>query len=139
MTHVIIVHGPPGAGKTKLRKEKFGDLPFIDVDDLRKQLEKSGVTNSYDNYEARMNMLAGQLASTESEKVVVEGIFARGTHSYRWLLDIIETLDFTFEFQLPEYSLYSAVQHLCYDYRTDWDLERFRGRLRLLVDYEGKF
>jgi hypothetical protein len=142
MVDIVIVHGPPGAGKSYLIAQKYADYKKLDMDDLRHELEGKGVLNSYENYRQRMNLLESRLLSLsfhKDVKIVIEGIFAPGTESYRWLVGMLKNMDLSFSFVRPEYTLATALRHLLIDFGKDWDEERLRGRAELLIKYHRMF
>jgi hypothetical protein len=141
MMKFIIIHGVPGGGKTTLRKERYPDLPYRDIDDLRKLIEGQGVFG-INNYYERMNMLVSTMVSDHSldkTDVVIEGIFAPGTDSHKWLTGALYNMGAEYEFVRPDFTLFSAAQYLVNDYGKDHDKQRFIARMSLLLKYINKF
>ena len=137
--NVIIVNGPCGAGKSHLIAQKYPELPKIDMNNLRIEVEGLGITGSYDNYYHRMGLLESRLLSSVDKTLVIEGIFAPGTQSYRWLLGMLKRMSINFSFDHPDYTLAVALQRLINDYNKDWDEDRLRARAVLLLKYYKEF
>ena len=142
----IIVNGPPGAGKSYLIKERYPDHIKYDMDDIRVMFEGQGVMG-IDNYYERMRYLVSRCTSEvthaqehpDANDVIIEGIFAPGTDSYRWLIGSLSNMMAKFEIVTPEFDLRSAIQHLLSDFENDWDEEKLKSRLMLLLKYIDKF
>lgn len=142
--NVIIIRGPCGCGKTFLRKKKYPDILCHDMDDLRQYIEGQGITDSYENYLARMEELHKRILDSLTSKdvpplTIIEGIFAPGSHSWRWLCGMLRNMAISYTWEIPEYTLASAMQNLLNDYEKDGNIERLHERQMLLTMYHKKF
>ena len=134
---IIVIRGLPGAGKTRLRTEKYPDLPCLDMAELRKQTE-----NTYAGWRESMHILFNELFNhmhAGSPAVVVEGIFQDETASLTWLQNYCHDRDIDVELESVEAPFDVLVSRLLKDYQDDKDLLRLIGRTYLAAKYAGGF
>lgn len=98
---VIVVNGPPGCGKSHYIKENYPDELILDMANLRRR------THDFDSKRAwreSMHMLFDEIFEAQQsgiDTVVVEGIFAAGSPSVNWLMDLLDQ-GISIEFDTPD-------------------------------------
>jgi len=134
---VIVISGLPGAGKTRLRIEKYPDVPCLDMAELRKQTE-----NTYAGWRESMHILFNELfnyAQTDTPTIVIEGIFQEETASLSWLRSYCHDRDLKIEIERVKAPFDVLMKRLLKDYKDDQDLLRLIGRTYLAAKYAGGF
>jgi len=139
---VIVVCGPPGSGKTTLIKKRFPDTPHLDMDTFRNDAISKGYTG-YDVYSHSMETLFSTIESElqkDSNLIIVEGIFAPGSHSRGWLRSKLWSMKLDIdEYIVPDFTFGSASVNLVKDFHEDGDEERLNGRVAMLIKYGKSF
>lgn len=138
---VRIVRGLPGSGKTHFRLEKLSNLPSIDLDDLRDQEEEREL-GFYKAYKERMHRLFSRLMDEKSKGtpvLVVEGIFAPGSESERWLMDFCGDNDIEVVAYTQKVDVNVCARRVCEDYLKDCNLDRLIGRISIIERHKKSF
>jgi len=91
MSHVVILAGPPGSGKTHYRRQELGDAPGVDVADIYK-FHNDRWPDVPMNWEMAHGKMHRQLVelTREYELVWVEAMFVEGSPSLKALLDVLK-------------------------------------------------
>lgn len=136
---ITIVAGLPGVGKTKYRTEHLAGVPFLDMADLRKQVEGVG----YESWRESMHLLFNKLFNEQqmgTPHLVVEGIFEPESASLKWLMGYCadHKIDIAIV-RIIEDDFTVILGRLIDDFKKDDDMERLVGRTYLAAKYQGGF
>jgi len=136
--NILLVCGPPGAGKSRYIARELSTYPLIDMSEMRTLAiaEFPGATSRV-QYRQSMYNLYDELALTTGAYVVVEGIFAPGSHSRRWLMNDYDGFIAISTIIRP---FMECVVSIMDDYRTGAiSAQKTEMRLKLLAKYHDKF
>ena len=135
---IILLAGLPGSGKTHYRLEHLSHLPYLDMAELRNQVDGDG----YQGWKERMHLLFNQLYNElelGTAEIVVEGIFEPDTASVKWLESYCQDRGIQIETVRISTPFIVVLGNLIKDYESDNDLERLVSRVYLAAKYQGNF
>lgn len=138
--NVIVIAGLPGSGKTHLRTNdpELKELPYLDMDELRREAMRNCDPNSSPYWIWRQSML--DLLDTIDtfndqgvEQLVIEGVFALGSKSFLQLLDKCRQLGIELDVRRTDTAPDVCAMNIIKDYWRDNNEERWMGRMDILI------
>lgn len=138
--NVIVIAGLPGSGKTHLRTTdpELKELPYLDMDELRREAMRNCDPNSSSYWIWRQSMLdlldtIDTLNDQDVEQLVVEGVFAPGSKSFLQLLDKCRQLGIELDVRRTDTAPDVCAMNIIKDYWRDNNEERWMGRMDILI------
>ena len=138
--NVIVIAGLQGSGKTHLRTNdpELKELPYLDMDELRREAMRNCDPNSSSYWIWRQSMLnlldaIDTLNDQGVEQLVIEGVFALGSKSFLQLLDKCRQLGIELDVRRTDTAPDVCAMNIIKDYWRDNNEERWMGRMDILI------
>jgi len=135
MSHVIVLAGPPGCGKTHYRNEHLADVPGLDIADYYARHRERFPDWPVDWYSIHSHMHRDLCILMRQHPVVwVEGLFAAGSPSLAVLIRVITVEGGDYEVRrIDDVPLNVCIERVKEDYNCGRvDAVSTRARIDLL-------